>query len=117
MIMTFKNNNVIQSFSVERGKVLTTIEIGNQSIINPSIDQFTSLGWEEYINADDQYIPTLEELVEKKIREKYSLNKELQIQRKKDTNPEQFQIYYDYVEHCIIQAREQINNEYPYGTN
>lgn len=107
MITQFIKEGEIKSFVVENGKVLTLININGLSVINPTIDEFISNGWEEYQTQESEYIPTLEELVEKLIRQRYTLNKELQIHRKRDADPEQFDEYYQYVEQCINEARNQ----------
>lgn len=108
MITQFIKNGEIKSFVVENGKVLTIIDVNGLSVINPTIDEFTNSGWEEYQNSQvSEYLPTLEELVEKLIRQRYTLNKELQIHRKRDSDPEQFDEYYQYVEQCINDARSQ----------
>ena len=108
MITQFIKEGEIKSFVVENGKVLTLADINGFSIINPTIDEFTNSGWEEYHDPlESAYIPTLEELVEKLIRQRYTLNKELQIHRKRDAEPEQFDEYYQYVEQCINDARNQ----------
>ena len=39
------------------------------------------------------------------IREKYSLDEELAIQRQRDTKPEEFQAYFDYCEECKEKAK------------
>jgi hypothetical protein len=77
MIKTFKNKEIVSFFNIESGKVLTVVEINGINIINPTIEQFKNAGWEECESPDDNsYVSTLEELVEKKIRERYSLNQE-----------------------------------------
>jgi hypothetical protein len=38
------------------------------------------------------------------IRERYSINDEFSIQRQRDTKPEKFQEYFDYVELCKTQV-------------
>jgi hypothetical protein len=89
MIIQFIKEGEIKSFMVENGKVLTIADINGLSVINPTIDEFINSGWIEYKNLQEsEYIPTLEELVEKLIRERYTLNKELQIHRKRDAEPE-----------------------------
>lgn len=40
------------------------------------------------------------------IRERYTIEDELAIQRQRDTKPEEFQAYFDYVEECKEQAKE-----------
>lgn len=118
MIKFFRKNGIIKVFTVDKDKVFTTIESEQSKITNPSIDLFLTYGWEECDEPKpDSYVPTLEDLVEMKIREKYSINQEFQIQRKRDVEPEEFQDYYIYVENCIRQAKEQLQNEYAYDTN
>ena len=50
-----------------------------------------------------------EQIVQILIREKYSDHDEFAIQRKRYTELDKFQEYYDYVESCISQAKEFIN--------
>lgn len=108
MITQFIKEGEIKSFVVENGKVLTFANINGLSVINPTIDEFTNSGWKEcHDSLESAYIPTLEELVEKLIRQRYTLNKELQIHRKRDVEPEQFDDYYQYVEQCINNAKNQ----------
>ena len=108
MITQFIKDGELKSFVVENGKVLTLANINGLSVINPTIDEFINNGWKEYWDSpESEYIPTLEELVEKLIRQRYTLNKELQIHRKRDADPEQFDDYYQYVEQCINEARNQ----------
>ena len=115
MTQLFIKDGQIRSFRVENGKIYTTIELDNLRITNPTLEQFKSIGWEEYIApeppAPEPYLPTIEELVEQKIRERYSLNQEFEVQRKRDVETEAFQAYYDYVESCITWAREQEHRE------
>ena len=40
------------------------------------------------------------------IREKYSLDEELAIQRQRDTKPEEFQEYFNYCEECKAKYKE-----------
>lgn len=44
--------------------------------------------------------------VNKLVRERYSIADELAIQRQRETKPEEFQAYYDYVEWCKEEARK-----------
>jgi len=48
-------------------------------------------------------------LVEKYIREKYSLSDELAILRQRDTKPEEFTNYYNYAEECKAKAKQDLN--------
>lgn len=45
-----------------------------------------------------------EERVVSLIRQKYSLDEELAIQRQRDTKPDEFQLYFEYCEACKKQA-------------
>lgn len=49
-----------------------------------------------------------EDLIVSKIRKKYSVNQELAILRQRDTKPEEYQEYFDYVEQCKLEVK----NEY-----
>lgn len=55
---------------------------------------------------DDKYRAVI---IEKLIRRKYSLSDELAIQRQRDTKPEEFKEYFDYVETCKIEAKQILN--------
>lgn len=46
-----------------------------------------------------------ETLVNRKIRQRYSLSQELAIQRKRITAPEEFETYNNYVEWCVKTAK------------
>ena len=48
-----------------------------------------------------------EEKVVSLIRQRYSLDEELAIQRQRDTKPEEFQAYFDYCEECKQRAKEE----------
>lgn len=115
MTQQFIKDNIVCPFKVENGKVLTTIILGEYSITNPTLEQFLSIGWEEYVpepmSEPTPYVPTLEELVERKIRNQYSLNQEFEVQRKRDTEPETFAEYYQFVEDCIAEAKTELNIE------
>lgn len=51
-----------------------------------------------------------ESLVEKYIREKYTLSQELAILRQRDSKPEEFADYNAYAEQCKAQAKQQLYN-------
>ena len=59
----------------------------------------------EYQERELQY-PTL---VEKFIREKYSISDELAIQRQRDTKPEDFAEYNTFCEECKAKAKKELN--------
>lgn len=112
MIQTFIKDTIIRSFKVENDKVFTTIELDGFKITNPTIEQFLSVGWVEYTPPEiesEPYVPTLEELVEQKIRERYTINQEFEVQRKRDVDIQGFQEYYDFVEECIRKSKEELN--------
>lgn len=101
-------DGVVRRFKIVDGKVLTTI--GN--IVNPTIEEFLADGWQEYIPPTPQPIlPTIEELVEGKVRERYTINQEFQVNRKRETDKEAFEAYYAYVEQAIAWAEQQPHRE------
>lgn len=66
--------------------------------------------WLENTKAKEQeelqskYVDRIEML----IRGKYTLNDELAIQRQKETKPEEWSAYNEYVEHCKAEAKKEI---------
>lgn len=81
---------------------------GNKLIINPSLEQVLADGWQEYVPTPvEPYKPTYEERVEQLIRECYSLNQELAIQRQRETKPDEFTEYFAYCEECKATAKEE----------
>ena len=59
----------------------------------------------EYPSFPEMSIP-YEERVVALIREKYSLDEELAIQRQRDTKPEEFENYFQYCEECKRRAKD-----------
>ena len=43
-----------------------------------------------------------------KIRQRYTINQELAILRQRDTKPEEYQEYFDYVEQCKAEAKAEM---------
>lgn len=77
----------------------------------PNAEQLAEWGYEEVVEQvvePTPYVPTYEELVVQKIREQYTLDDELAIQRQKETKPEEWQTYYDYCEACKADAKEEL---------
>jgi hypothetical protein len=110
MITYFKKNNIIKAFEIQDNKVFTTITLEDFNVTNPSLEQFLSIGWEEYIpHEPEPYVPTLEELVEQKIRQRYTLNQEFEVNRKRDVDTQAFAEYYQFVEDCIAEAKQELN--------
>ena len=52
--------------------------------------------------------PTYEQIVQQKIRARYSIDEELAIQRQRDTKPDEFQEYNNYCEQCKAEARIEV---------
>ena len=50
-----------------------------------------------------------EELINDLIRERYTINQELAIQRQRDEKPDEFSVYYNYAEWCKEKAKMTIN--------
>lgn len=111
----FIKDGVVRSFRVLGEKVLTSIAVDRLTICNPSLELFMAQGWTEYTPpappAPEPYVPTIEELVEQKLRERYSVNQEFEVQRKRETEPQVFAEYYEYVEQCIEWANKQRHRE------
>ena len=49
-----------------------------------------------------------EQKVSDLIREKYTIDEELAIQRQKETKPNEFEIYFNYCEECKLKAKENV---------
>ena len=49
-----------------------------------------------------------DQLVSDLIRERYTIDQELAINRQRDTKPEEFQDYFDFCEQCKQQAHETV---------
>jgi hypothetical protein len=58
--------------------------------------------------APKEWDKLYENLVVKKIREKYSINEELAILRQRDEKPSEFAEYHAYVEECKAAAKEEL---------
>ena len=112
MMQQFIKDGVVRTFEVQDGRVITSILIDGCWVCNPTIEQFESDGWQEYTPpTPEPYLPTIEELVEGKLRERYTINQEFQVNRKRDTDKEAFEEYYAYVEECIAWAEQQPHRE------
>lgn len=58
-----------------------------------------------------KFTANYDELVESKIRERYTLSQELAILRQRDSKPTEYQEYYTYCESCKIEAKKVLNME------
>ena len=114
MIQLFKKDKKTVRYDVQDGKVLCTIQIDGRWVSNPTIEQFKSQGWEKYTPptppAPQPYIPSYEELVVQKIRERYTVDDELALLRQRESKPDEFEEYFNYVEQCKVEARKEIEN-------
>lgn len=94
-----------------------------KDMIEISDEDFKEIGKTKCFDVENQSVidyvkpePTLEErlleyrlLVEKYIRQKYTISDELAILRKKDECPKEFEDYYSYAETCKVIAKEKLN--------
>lgn len=106
----FKKNDKIKYLDVIGGKVNTYCE--ELGIYNPTLEQFHSVGWEDYTPAPvPPYEPTREEKIQRDIREKYTASDEYMILRHYAANPTQyadeFAEYHTFVESVIAKYPEE----------
>lgn len=89
----------------------TKVEIDDKysDCINQDFNEDLTFSVEKY-NARKQIKNEVnyETLVVNKIRQRYSVNQELAILRQRDIKPEEYQEYFNYVEQC----KEEAKNEY-----
>lgn len=100
-------NNIIKT----REKIV--IFKDKMQIFNPKEETLFEDGWTIYtspvqepieVPIEEQYKQRIIEL----IREKYSVDDELAIQRQRDTKTEEFEAYNTFVEECKVRAREEL---------
>lgn len=85
------------------------LQVGDKQIINPTEEQILNDGWLVYVQEPvEPYEPTYEERVVQLIREKYSINQELAIQRQSETKPDEFAEYFAYCEECKALAKKNL---------
>jgi hypothetical protein len=95
--------------AIEDGYEIIDIPDGYEDCV---IEDFDSNGFNiEKYNARKQKENSInyEQLVVSKIRERYTIDQELAILRQRDTKPEEFAEYNDYVEQCKAEAKEEVN--------
>ena len=110
--MIFTKDGIKKRYEVQNGKVLCTIQIGDKWVSNPTLEQFLAQGWEEYtppVVETQPYVPSYEELVVQKIRERYTIDDELAILRQRDVKQDEFAEYNDFCEQCKAEARNETN--------
>ena len=110
MQKTFKESINMWSIEAEEGKVLRRKGSEEPSAIR----QATVADPEEWEEVDPADFPALSKAeydaeVERLIALRYSYGKEIEVNRERDTRPEQFAAYMAYVEECKRQAKEAKN--------
>ncbi len=111
MIRKFQKNGKIRSYEVMDSMIRAMIKIGDKWVANAPVVNLLADGWEDITPDQSFNLPSVEELVERKVRERYSINQEFEVQRKRETEPDEFNAYYDYVEECIAWAHQQPNRD------
>ena len=82
------------------------IVIDEQVVFNPTEEQIVEAGWTEYVPpVVEPYVPTYEERVVEKIRERYTVDDELALLRQRDVKPDEFAEYNAYCEASKAEAR------------
>ena len=112
MQKTFKESINMWSIEAEEGKVLRRKGSEEPSAIRQAMVTDPD-EWEEVDPAD---FPALSKAeydaeVERLIALRYSYGKEIEVNRERDTRPEQFAAYMAYVEECKVRAKETCNRE------
>lgn len=114
-MLYIKNNEIREQRVIEIVK-------DSYRTFNPSHAQLIADGWEVYtppireaveVPIEEQYKNRIVEL----IREKYSVDDELSIQRQRYTKVEEFEEYNSYAESCKQQAREELGYEFEEAYN
>ena len=80
----------------------------------PTPEQLQEWGYEEIsepVIENVPYTPTYEELVDQKIRERYTFSNEFAILRQRFSKPEEFAEYNDFCELCKKEAKLQLGIE------
>lgn len=109
MRQTFEKDGKVRSFEVADDRVMATLQIDGKWVANPTLEAFLANGWREYIAPEPtQYQPTYEERVVELIRQRYTIDDELRNIRMRDTDTDTFNEYYQYVEECKLQAKEEL---------
>lgn len=78
----------------------------------PTPERLAEWGYEEVIDpVPTPYVLTYEERVVQKIRQRYTVDDELAIQRQRETKPEEFAEYNAYCEQCKADAKDELGIE------
>ena len=95
---------------VEVGRPRSLVYNGS-TYVPPNDDTLIAAGYEireVEIPEPTPYQPTYEERVVELIRQRYTIDDELRNIRMRDTDPDTFNEYYQYVEECKLQAKEEV---------
>lgn len=68
-----------------------------------------TIPYEKPVDLEPKIQIPYDELVNIKIREKYSLSQELAILRQRDSKPSEYQEYYAYCEKCKSEAKQEVS--------
>ena len=90
------NGNIVVK-TEERSITYFTCDLVAKFRPKPTVEQLEKLKQKRY-----------EELCQKYIRQKYSVDDELGIARQKDKKPEKYETYYNYVEDCLARAKKEV---------
>ena len=88
-----------------------SLVLNGNTYVPPTDELLVEAGYEireVEIPEPTPYIPTYEERVVELIRQRYTIDDELRNIRMRDTDPDTFNEYYQYVEECKIQAKEEV---------
>lgn len=106
MSLYIKNNEIREQ------RFIDIVKDGYRTF-NPSHAQLIADGWEVYTPSIREAVKvSIEEQCKQRIieliRERYSIDDEIAIQRQRYVKPEEFEEYNDYVENCKQQVKEEI---------
>ena len=105
--MRYVNKTTNERYS--EGNAMTRyLEDGSLFSGIPTNEQLTAWGFEpvqEVVSPAVEYVPSYEELVVEKIRERYTLDDELAILRQRDVKKDEFEEYFEYCEECKREAK------------
>lgn len=99
-------------YYIKDGKINpNVIQLDGDTIINPTEEHYIAAGFQEYKFPTVNIKPTIkyEELVEKKIRQKYSVSDEIAILRQSEVKQDEYNDYYNFCEHCKMEAKKELN--------
>lgn len=90
-----------------------------QKKIKDEFERLKNLPQEEVVFTEEQLAEMQEQakayqyenMIVAKIRQRYSVNQELAILRQRDTKPDEFAEYNEYVEQCKAEAKSEVLND------